>query len=215
MIDVVLPVLDEAAALPWVLNRLLPGYRAIVVDNGSSDGSAEVAGALGATVVHEARRGYGAAVHAGLEAATAEVVCVLDADGTLDPADLPALTSPVLADTADLVLGARDGVRGAWPLHARIANRALARTVRRRTGAALTDLGPMRAARRADLLGLGVADRRSGWPLEAVLRAGTAGWRIIEVPVPYGLRTGRSKVTGTLRGTLQAVHDMRGVLAGI
>lgn len=215
MIDVVLPVLDEAAALPWVLNRLLPGYRAIVVDNGSSDGSAEVAGALGATVVHEARRGYGAAVHAGLEAATAEVVCVLDADGTLDPADLPALTSPVLADTADLVLGARDGVRGAWPLHARIANRALARTVRRRTGAALTDLGPMRAARRADLLGLGVADRRSGWPLEAVLRAGTAGWRIIEVPVPYGLRTGRSKVTGTLRGTLHAIHDMRGVLAGI
>jgi len=215
VIDVVLPVLDEAAALPWVLNRLLPGYRAIVVDNGSSDGSAEVAGALGATVVHEARRGYGAAVHAGLEAATAEVVCVLDADGTLDPADLPALTSPVLADTADLVLGARDGVRGAWPLHARIANRALARTVRRRTGAALTDLGPMRAARRADLLGLGVADRRSGWPLEAVLRAGTAGWRIIEVPVPYGLRTGRSKVTGTLRGTLHAIHDMRGVLAGI
>lgn len=214
MIDVVLPVLDEAGALPWVLGRLLPGYRAIVVDNGSSDGSAEVAAALGATVVREARRGYGAAVHTGLEAATAEVVCVLDADGTLDPADLPTLTSPLLAGTADLVQGARDGVRGAWPLHARIANRALAHAVRRRTGAALTDLGPMRAAHRVDLLGLGIADRRSGWPLEAVLRAGAAGWRIIEVPVPYGLRTGRSKVTGTLRGTLHAVHDMRAVLAG-
>jgi len=215
VIDVVLPVLDEAAALPWVLNRLLPGYRAIVVDNGSTDGSAEVAGALGATVVHEARRGYGAAVHAGLEAATAEVVCVLDADGTLDPADLPALTAPVLAGTADLVLGARLPERGAWPLHARIANRALARTVRRRTGAALTDLGPMRAARRADLLDLAIADRRSGWPLEAVLRAGTAGWRIIEVPVPYAVRTGRSKVTGTVRGTVRAVRDMRRVLARV
>jgi glycosyltransferase involved in cell wall biosynthesis len=213
VIDVVLPVLDEAGALPWVLGRLLPGYRAIVVDNGSSDGSAEVAGALGATVVHEARQGYGAAVNAGLEAATAEVVCVLDADGSLDPADLPALTSPVVAGTADLVLGARQSAPGAWPLHARVANRALARTLRRRTGAALTDLGPMRAARRADLLDLGVTDRRSGWPLEAVLRAGTAGWRIIEVPVPYGLRTGRSKVTGTVRGTLRAVHDMRSVLA--
>ncbi|MBA2497175.1 MAG: glycosyltransferase, partial [Acidimicrobiia bacterium] len=126
---------------------------------------------------------------------------------------LPRVADPVVAGAADLMLGARRPEPGAWPLHARVANRALARTLRRRTGAALTDLGPMRAARRADLLDLGVTDRRSGWPLEAVLRAGTAGWRIIEVPVPYGLRTGRSKVTGTVRGTLRAVHDMRSVLA--
>lgn len=213
MIDVVLPVLDEAGALPWVLGRLLPGYHAVVVDNGSSDGSAEIAAGLGATVIHESRRGYGAAVHAGLLAATTELVGTLDADGSLDPADLPALASPVLAGAADLVLGARISATGAWPLHARIANRALARSVGRRTGAALSDLGPMRVARRADLLGLDIADRRSGWPLEAMLRAGAAGWRIVEVPVPYGPRTGRSKVTGTVRGTLRAVHDMRGVLA--
>lgn len=213
MIDVVLPVLDEAAALPWVLGRLLPGYRAVVVDNGSTDGSPEVAAALGATVVHAARRGYGAAVHAGIEAATTEVVCMLDADGSLDPADLPVVADPVVAGAADLVLGARRATRGAWPVHARVANRALAVVVRRRTGAALTDLGPMRAARRAELLALGIADRRSGYPLETVLRAAAAGWRIVEVPVPYGPRTGRSKVTGTVRGTAVAIRDMRRVLA--
>ena len=113
------------------------------------------------------------------------------------------------AGVADLVLGARQAERGAWPPHARLANRWLARRVRRRYGYHLRDLGPMRACRRERLLDLGLVDRRSGWPLEMVLRAGNAGWRVLEVPVPYLARRGRSKVTGTLRGTLGAVADMR------
>jgi dTDP-L-rhamnose 4-epimerase len=114
---------------------------------------------------------------------------------------------------ADLVLGARVPVgSGAWPAHARLANRYLARRVRRVAGSHLRDIGPMRAARRVDLVGLGITDRRFGWPLEMVLRAARAGWRIAEVPVPYAPRTGRSKVTGTLRGTARAVRDMAAVL---
>ncbi|MBK9179738.1 MAG: glycosyltransferase family 2 protein [Acidimicrobiales bacterium] len=212
MPDVVLPVLDEALALPWVLGRMPDGYRPIVVDNGSTDGSAQVARALGAEVVAEPRRGFGAACWAGLQAATAPVVCFMDADASLDPADLPAVADPVAAGCADLVLGARLADRGAWPTHARLANRYLARTVARRTGIALTDLGPMRAAQREGLLALGIADRRSGWPLEMVLRAARAGWRIGEVGVPYRARAGRSKVTGTIRGTARAVQDMQRLL---
>ena len=161
VIDVILPVLDEAPALPWVLTRMPAGARPIVVDNGSRDGSAAIARAHGA----------------------------LDGD-------------------ADLVLGARVSQPGAWPVHARVANRLLARELRRRSGAPLTDLGPMRAARRAALLDLGIADRRFGWPLEMVLRAAAAGWRIDEVAVTYRPRVGRSKVTGTVRGTARAVSDM-------
>jgi glycosyltransferase involved in cell wall biosynthesis len=213
-VDVILPVLDEAGALPWVLGRIPSGCRAIVVDNGSTDGSAQVARAGGATVVMEPRRGFGAACAAGLTEATAPIVAFCDADGSCDPADVPGLAGPVAAGAADLVLGARrPSARGAWPLHARLANRYLARRVRGATGAALTDLGPLRAARRRDLLDLAVEDRRFGWPLEMVLRAGTAGWRIVELPVTYAPRTGRSKVTGTVRGTARAVRDMGRVLA--
>ena len=211
-VDVVLPVLDEALALPWVLGRMPPGYRAIVADNGSTDGSADVARELGAHVVVEERRGFGAACHAGLSAATGDVVCFMDADGSLDPADLPRVIEPVLAGRADLVLGARRAEPGAWPLHARVANRWLAAQVRRTAGVGLTDLGPMRAARRTALLDLDVADRRFGWPLEMVLKAGAAGWRVEEVAVPYRARTGRSKVTGTVRGTVRTARDMLGVL---
>jgi glycosyltransferase involved in cell wall biosynthesis len=213
-VDVVLPVLDEAAALPWVLGRLPPGHRAIVVDNGSTDGSGDVARQLGALVIDEPRRGFGAACAAGLAAATAPVVAFCDADASLDPAQLPAVTSPVAAGIADLVLGARrPTASGAWPLHARLANRYLAHRIRRGTGAPVTDLGPMRAGSRTGLLALGVADRRSGWPLEQVLRAAVAGWVIREVPVAYHPRIGRSKVTGTARGTVTAVRDMGAVLA--
>lgn len=212
MPDVVVPVLDEAAAIGGVVAAMPPGYRAIVVDNGSTDGSGDLARAAGATVVVEPERGFGAACWAGLQAATADVVCFLDGDGSLDPGDLPALVALVEADRADLVLGARVAERGAWPPHARLANRYLARQVRRRTGAVVRDLGPMRAARREALLGLGLRDRRFGWPLEMVLRAGTAGWTIAEVPVPYRPREGRSKVTGTVRGTARAIRDMGAIL---
>lgn len=212
-VDVVLPCLDEAAALPGVLAALPCGYRAIVVDNGSRDGSAEVAAAHGATVVRERRRGYGAAVQAGLEHSTADVVCFLDADGSLDAAALPGLVAE-LTGGADLAVGRRRPVRrGVWPWHARLGNQALAALLRRR-GLAVRDIGPVRAARRAALLDLGVRDRGSGYPLELLLRAQRAGWRVAEVEVAYGPRAAgtRSKVSGSVRGTIGAIRDMAGVL---
>ncbi|WP_443068542.1 glycosyltransferase family 2 protein [Streptomyces sp. NBC_01267] len=213
-VDVVLPCLDEAAALPWVLERIPPGWRAIVVDNGSADGSADVARSLGATVVAESRRGFGAACHAGLLASDADIVCFCDCDASLDPGLLVPFVAQVAGGEADLVLGRRrPRGRGAWPAHARAGNLALARMLHRRTGLRLHDLGPMRAARRAALLSLGLTDRRSGYPLQMVVRAADAGWRVAEREVPYLPRTGKSKVTGTWRGTWQAVRDMRGVLA--
>jgi glycosyltransferase involved in cell wall biosynthesis len=212
VIDVVLPVLDEAEALPWVLGRMPPGFRPLVVDNGSSDGSAQIAARLGAGVVSEPVRGFGAACHTGLVASGSRVICFMDCDGSLDPRDLPRVAAPVSSGNADLVLGARQPERGAWPLHARTANRALALELRRRAGVRLTDLGPMRAARRDALLGLGLRDRRFGWPLEMALRAAAAGWRMEEVPVAYRARRGRSKVTGTLRGSARAVRDMAAAL---
>ena len=213
LIDVILPVLDELDALPGVLASLPPGYAPLVVDNGSTDGSGVLARELGARVVDEPRRGFGAACFTGLQAATADVVCFMDCDGSLDGASLPSVATPVLEGRADLVLGARDAAPGAWPRRLRVANRYLAHQVRRRTGVALRDLGPMRAVRREALLELGVGDRRFGWPLEMVLRAGSAGWRIEEIPVPYRPRVGSSKVTGTVRGTLRTVRDMQSVLA--
>ncbi len=212
MPDVVLPVLDEANALPVVLARLPRDYAPIVVDNGSTDGSGVTARRLGARVVDEPRRGFGAACFAGLRAATSEVVCFMDCDGSLDAADLPLVSEPVTAHEADLVLGARRPTAGAWPLHARMANWFVAGVVRRGAGVQLRDLGPMRAARREDLLALGLTDRRFGWPLEMVLRASAAGWRVAEVPVAYAPRIGRSKVTGTVRGTARAVYDMARVM---
>jgi glycosyltransferase involved in cell wall biosynthesis len=213
-VDVVFPCLNEEQALPWVLSRLPAGYRAIVVDNGSTDRSAEVARQHGALVVSEPRRGFGAAAHAGLLAASAPVVAFCDADASMDPADLTLVVDPIVAGCADLALGRRrPTARGAWPLHARIASRALALLMRRATGLPLRDLGPMRAARRQALLDLGLLDRRSGYPLEIVLRGHAAGWRITDVDVPYSPRVGRSKVTGTVRGTVTAIADMSRLLA--
>jgi glycosyltransferase involved in cell wall biosynthesis len=208
MVDVILPVLDEIDALASVLGAMPSEYRAIVVDNGSTDGSGERARELGATVITESRRGFGSACAAGLARAEADVVCFMDCDGSLDPAELPKVVAPVAEGEADLVLGARRALPGAWPLHARVANRALMLELRRRSGLRLTDLGPMRAARREPLLGQGIRDRRFGWPLEMALRAAEAGWRISEVPVTYRPRIGRSKVTGTARGTVLAAMDM-------
>jgi glycosyltransferase involved in cell wall biosynthesis len=212
---VIVPVLNEVAALPALLTAVPPGYQAIVVDNGSTDGSAEVAARAGVRVVEENHRGFGAACWAGLMAADPPdgVVCFMDGDGSLDPTDLPKVAEAVLAGNADLVVGARQPtVPRAWAPHARVANAVLAWQVRRRTGLPLRDIGPMRAARCDGLRSLGLRDRRSGWPLEMVLRAAAAGWRIREEAVPYAPRTGRSKVTGTLPGTVRAVRDMRSVL---
>jgi glycosyltransferase involved in cell wall biosynthesis len=213
-IDLILPCLNEAAALPWVLGRLPAGVRAVVVDNGSTDGSPKIAADLGATVVTCSLRGYGAACHAGLEASTARVVAFLDADASLDPRQLVRVTAPVLAGQVDLMLGRRRPVsRKVWPWHLRLANAELSRRIRRRTGVRLRDLGPMRAAHREALLGLGLLDRRSGYPLETVVRAAEAGWRIAEVDVDYLPRSGRSKVTGTPLGAARAIKDMTKVLS--
>lgn len=212
MPDVILPALNEAEAVGWVVGRMPPGFRAIVVDNASTDGTADEARRAGATVVHEARQGFGAACWAGLQAATSDVVCFMDCDGSLDPFVLPAFVRYVDDDEADLVVGRRIARRGAWPVHARLANVALAALLRARTGLALADPGPIRVARRSALMELGLTDRRSGWPLEMILRAHLAGWRIHSLPVDYLARSGRSKVTGTVLGTVRAVRDMSAVL---
>ncbi|MCK9893050.1 glycosyltransferase family 2 protein [Frankia sp. AgB32] len=213
-VDVVLPCLDEAEALPWVLDRMPPGYRAVVADNGSRDGSAEIARERGAVVVDVPQRGYGAAVQAGLLAADADIVCVCDADASLDPAQLPALVA-ALANGAHLALGRRRPTSArAWPPHARLGNAVVAQRLRRR-GVPVHDIGPMRAARRAELLRLPITDRRFGYPLELLLRAAQAGWRIAEIDVDYHQRTGRSKVTGTPLGTARTVRDMTAALASL
>jgi glycosyltransferase involved in cell wall biosynthesis len=211
--DVLLPCLDEADALPWILGRMPKGFRPLVIDNGSRDGSAQLATDLGATVVHAERRGYGAACHAGLVAATAPLVAVMDADASLDPSQLPDVVAPVVRGEADLVVGVRRLThRRAQPWALRLANAELARRVRRRTGLSLRDIGPMRAARREALLGLDIQDRRSGYPVETVVRAADAGWRVVAVDTDYLLRRGRSKVTGTPLGAWRAVRDISTVL---
>jgi glycosyltransferase involved in cell wall biosynthesis len=217
MTDVVLPCLNEAAALPWVLSRMPDGYRAVVADNGSTDGSARVAREHGATVIEVPQRGFGAAAHAGLLAANPsdDLICFLDADGSFDPAQLPLVADPVRAGTADLVLGRRrPRGSGTWPPHARLGNAVIAWRLRR-LGVPVHDLGPMRAARRSRLLELALRDRRSGYPLEMVVKAARAGWRTVEVDVAYLPRASgtRSKVTGTVRGTARAIRDMARVLA--
>jgi glycosyltransferase involved in cell wall biosynthesis len=218
MTDVVLPCLNEAPALPWLLGRLPAGYRPIVADNGSTDGSPEVARSLGAQVVLVPEPGYGAAVHAGIEAADPAdgIVCVLDADGSFDPQQLPRVADPVRAGRAEMAVGRRrPTTRRAWPVHARLGNAVLARRLRRTTGLDVHDIGPMRAARRDDLLALGLRDRRFGYPLELFVAAGRAGWRVTEVDVDYAPRAAgtKSKVSGSVRGTARAIRDMSAVLA--
>lgn len=212
MPTVILPVLNEANAIGGVLASIPAGWTPIVVDNGSIDDSAQLARAAGVRVVEEPKRGFGAACFAGLVAAESDVVAFMDCDGSLDGHDLTQVAAMVVDGTADLVLGARAADTGAWPWHLRFANVYLARAVQRRTGTAISDLGPMRVARREPLLALGLRDRRFGWPLEMVLRAASAGWRIEEIPVRYRARVGRSKVTGTVRGAARTVQDMRAAL---
>jgi hypothetical protein len=135
----------------------------------------------------------------------------MDADGSFDPADLRRVAAPVLAGEARLVVGRRrPTVRSAWPVHARLGNAVLARRVRAATGLAVHDIGPIRAATRSDLLALDVRDRRFGYPLELLLRAGRAGWSVIEIDVAYHPRAAgtRSKVTGSVLGTVRAIRDM-------
>lgn len=208
LVTVVLPCLDEEQSLPGVLAALPDGYRPLVVDNNSTDRTAEVARSLGATVVTEPRPGYGSAVHAGVVAATTPIVAVLDADGSLDPRELPALVAE-LDSGADLVIGRRRPVPGLrWPWHARLGTAAVCWRLRQRYRLPVHDIAPTRVARRDALIGLGVTDRRSGYPLELLVRAAQAGWCVVERDVTYGPRTGgQSKVSGSVRGSVIAALD--------
>jgi glycosyltransferase involved in cell wall biosynthesis len=213
--ELILPCRDEAAALPSLLARVPDGIGVIVVDNGSRDATARVAERCGARVVEEPRAGYGAAVHAGLVAAGAEWVAVMDGDGSLDPREVLPLLRSVRRGDSDLAVGRRRPVgRGAWPLHSRAGNAAVLWWLRRRTGLAVHDVAPLRVCRREDLLRLAVEDRRFGYPVELLVRAQAAGWRIREVDVTYRPRAAgtRSKVSGSLLGTLRAARDFARVL---
>lgn len=179
-----------------------------MVDNNSTDGTAEVARRHGADVVAESRPGYGAAVHAGVVAATTPLVAVLDGDGSLDPRELPALVDDVERG-ADMAIGRRRATPGLkWPWHARLGTAAVSWRLRTRHGLPVHDIAPMRVARRDALLSLGVTDRRSGYPLELLVRAAAAGWTVTERDVAYGPRTGgTSKVSGSVRGSAIAAWD--------
>lgn len=207
-VDVILPCLNERDALPWVLDRIPAGMSPLVVDNGSTDGSVDVARRLGARVVSASIRGYGAACATGLRHSSADIVVMMDCDGSVDPTELPALVGPILRGDLDLVLARRIPVgRGAYPWHLRVANRVLARRLTRRTGVLIDDCGPVRVARRRTLLDLQLTDQRSGYPAETVVKAADAGYRIGQVRLSYLPRTGRSKVTGTPLGIWRAVRD--------
>jgi glycosyltransferase involved in cell wall biosynthesis len=211
--EIVLPCLDEAQALPAVLRRLPRGWPVLVVDNGSTDGTAVVAAAHGARVVVEPQRGYGAAVHTGLENAREDLVAFLDGDGSLDPDVLPGMASLVDSGRADIAVGRRvPDSPGVWPWHARAGNAVIAALLRRR-GIPVHDIAPIRVAHRQALLDLKIADRGFGYPLELLLNAGEQGWRIDERPVAYSRRAGgRSKVSGSVKGTFRAARDLTGLL---
>jgi glycosyltransferase involved in cell wall biosynthesis len=210
-----LPCRDEARALPALLAGVPAGLSVLVVDNGSGDATAEVARLQGARVISEPRPGYGAAVHAGLEAATTPYVAVMDGDGSFDPAIVPALLAEVVGGRADLVVARRRPIRsGIWPWHARWGNALVLAWLRHRTGLAVRDIGPVRVFRREAMLVLGIEDRRFGYPVELLVRAQAAGWRIVERDVDYHPRAAgtRSKVSGSVRGTIRAARDFARVL---
>ncbi len=212
-IAAIVPALDEAPSIGRVVRGLreqrgVPLAEVIVVDNGSRDGTGELASQAGARVVREERRGYGHACLAGVLAADgADVLVLLDGDAADDPADLARIVEPVLDGTADLVVGSRAlGTRepGAMTPHQVFGNRLAAMLMRGLYGVRVTDLGPFRAIRRADLLALDMRELTYGWSVEMMVKAARAGYCYAEVPVTYHRRIGVSKVAGTLRGSVRA-----------
>jgi glycosyltransferase involved in cell wall biosynthesis len=214
----VVPALDEAATIGAVVAGAAASCtEVVVVDNGSADATAARAAAAGARVVREPRRGYGAACLTGaLAADPAAVLLFLDGDGSDDPGALEAVTGPVVAGEAELVLGSRALGRrepGSVRSHQMAANRAMAALVRSAWGARVTDLGPLRAILRSDLLALRMRSRTYGWPLEMVVKAARAGLRVREVPVDARARAGgESKVSGTTSGTVRTAARFAEVL---
>lgn len=214
--DLVLPCRDEARALPALLAKVPAEFAVIVVDNGSRDDTAGVAAGLGARVVHEQAPGYGAAVHAGLLAATHDYVAFMDGDGSFDPAELLPMLADVRDGAAEMAVGRRRPVdRRVWPWHARLGNRLVVAWLRRRILMNAHDIAPMRLCRRQDLLDLGVQDRRFGYPVELLQRATLARWRLAESDVSYLPRAEgtRSKVSGSVVGTARAARDFWRVLS--
>lgn len=214
--DLVLPCRDEGPALPALLARVPGEFSVVVVDNGSRDDTAEVAARLGARVVTEPRPGYGAAVHAGLLAAERDYVAVMDGDGSFDPHDLLTLLGDVREGRADLAVGRRRPTgRGTWPWHARAGNALIVAWLRRSIGMAAHDIAPMRVSRRQAMLDLGLQDRRFGYPVELLQAVTRAGWRLTEHDVGYHPRAEgtRSKVSGSVRGTLRTARDFWRVLS--
>jgi len=211
----IIPARNEEIPLPGVLAEIPPRavQFVVVVDNGSTDRTAEVARQAGAWVVHEPRPGYGYACAAGVRAACergAEVLVFLDGDGSFDPAQIPDLLAPIHAGRAGLVLGSRPagGMEpGAMPPHARFGNWLVARLMRALFGLRVSDLGPFRAVRAGLLDSLHMEEMTYGWPTEMMVKAARSGAKVVEVPVRYRVRRGgQSKVSGTLRGTLRATH---------
>jgi glycosyltransferase involved in cell wall biosynthesis len=208
-VDVVIPALNEAQAISHVLGEI-PAWvrRILVVDNGSSDGTAAIAASAGAHVVHAALRGYGYACLAGLAALQVpDVVVFLDGDYSDYPAEMGKLLMPISAQQADLVIGSRlagEMVPGAMLWHAYLGNRLLAWMVRMLTGCRVTDIGPFRAITWRCLNALEMKEGRYGWTLEMMLKAARRGYRMLEVPVSYRPRLGRSKVSGSPVVSLKA-----------
>jgi glycosyltransferase involved in cell wall biosynthesis len=224
-VAVIIPALNEEAALPRVLSELPGVGRVIVVDNGSTDRTALVAAEGGATVVSEAQRGYGSACLAGIAALDQtvasgqeppNVVVFLDADCSDDPALLPRLVEPILAGTADFVLGSRvlgEREPGAMPAHSLLGNRLACMLLRVLFGMRYTDLGPFRAVRWTSLQSLEMIDRNFGWTVEMQIKAARRGLKTLEIPVPYRRRIGQSKISGTVWGSIRAGYKILYLIA--
>ena len=214
--DLILPCRDEGPALVALLPRVPEVFHVIVVDNGSTDDTADVARRLGADVVTESVPGYGSAVHAGVLAATHPYVAFMDGDGSFDPDELLTLLADVESGAADLAVGRRRPVsRRVWPWHARAGNAVIVAWLRRRIDLDAHDIAPMRVCRREALLELDVQDRRFGYPVELLQKATLAGWRFREHDVTYHPRAEgtRSKVSGSVKGTARTARDFWKVLA--
>jgi glycosyltransferase involved in cell wall biosynthesis len=217
-VTIVIPALNEAGNIRELVKGIhaVVSAQVVVVDNGSTDGTAEEARAAGAQVVSEPRRGYGYACVAGVaDAGEAEILVFMDGDCSFTPADLPSLLTPILEGRADLVLGSRalgSMEPGAMPPHQLFGNWLVARLMNLLYGLSITDLGPFRAIRSTLLRQLDMQEMTYGWPTEMIVKAARRGTRIVEVPVVYhARRLGHSKVSGTIRGTVLATWFILGV----
>ncbi len=208
-VSVIIPTHNEAQAIGRVLSDLPSSVvtEVIVVDSNSNDGTPEIAAKLGARVIKEPRRGYGRACLTGLAAANCpEVVVFLDGDYSDRPSELPLLLAPIAAGRADITLGSRlhSNSGDALPWHQVFGNRLAASLIRLLYRLDITDLGPFRAARADVLRELSLEETSYGWAVEMILKGALAGFRVVEIPVSYYPRIGKSKISGTLKGTLGA-----------